>query len=143
MKVGKRKMALKFLIPAALVLFVVGAQAARAQYQFEDKPSLSRRINFARGKNSAVIRNRTKGFEDLHEYILRARAGQHLVADITSPKIVASISIIAPDGQRLTANGEDAFMLWDDELPQTGDYRILVFTGKKDNDRYTLKITVK
>ena len=133
----------KVLITAVLILLFGGARQVFAQYQFDDKPSLSRRINFPRGRNGTVIRNRTHGFEDLHEYILRARAGQRLVADITSPKIVASISIVAPDGQHLTSNGEDAFMLWDDVLPQTGDYRILVFTGKKDNDRYTLKITVR
>jgi len=106
------------------------------------------RVQFPQGRTTAVIKGVLKGDSDM-TYVVRAMKGQTLLAHIAVENdCCASILINGPGGKRLTNTdgsdaGDDFYVI----LPQTGDYRIVVFppdtTDSKDIARYTLEVTIR
>jgi len=102
--------------------------------------SIVTRINFARGRTTAVERGSVhRGMS--HDYLLKAGAGQtmsvHLVArggvcfDLYTPGLADSLAQCSKD--------------WSGELPRSGDYRINVLpdTTTERSIPYTLEVTVR
>ncbi len=102
--------------------------------------SIVTRINFARGRTTAVERGSVhRGMS--HDYLLKAGAGQtmsvHLAArggvcfDLYTPGLADSLAQCSKD--------------WSGDLPRSGDYRINVLpdTTTERSIAYTLEVTVR
>src|SRR5438093_11758554 len=102
--------------------------------------SIVTRINFARGRTTAVERGSVhRGMS--HDYLLKAGAGQnmsvHLAArggvcfDLFTPGLADTLAQCSKD--------------WSGDLPRSGDYRINVLpdTTTERNTPYTLELTVR
>jgi hypothetical protein len=106
------------------------------------------RVQFPQGRTTTVLKGVLKGDTDM-TYIVHAMKGQTLLAHIAVENdCCASLLINGPRGKRLTnADGSDAGDDFSVILPQTGDYRIVVFppdtTDSKDIARYTLEVTIR
>jgi hypothetical protein len=127
-----RKLGVWFLIG----LFAVGSLG------FASIDGVTKRIKFAKGKNSATISGAViRG--DLDTYLVGARAGQRMTVRVTALEDNAAFSIKGPDGEFLDGAGE-----MDDatnvvlSLPQNGDYRIVV-GGTRGNATYKLTVSIK
>jgi hypothetical protein len=103
---------------------------------------ITRRIKFAKGKNSAVLANSViRGDEDT--YLIRAKGGQKMSVKISSVESNAAFFIEKPDGGYLENAGEgDDQNVWKGTLPGSGDYKIIV-AGTRGNATYKLSITIK
>jgi hypothetical protein len=108
---------------------------ASAQRSFTEQ-----RVRFPRGHNSAALWGQVSQRRAIL-YVVAAKAGQSMTValdgdaktrfDLSGPK--------NKDGQTM-ANGVTE---WSDTLPDTGDYRILVFTDSRVASPFTLKITIE
>ena len=119
--------ALFFLLPLDVAL----AQKGR---------SIIRRVNFPRGRTTAVLRGTVRrGIS--HDYLLRARRGQTMIVHLTSDSDQMSLTILKPGGETWMFDTSD----WSGELPLTGTYRINVLpdTTTERPKRYTLEITIR
>lgn len=117
-------------------LFVLGSGG------FAARDGITKRVKFAKGKNSASFSNAViRGERDT--YILGAKAGQKMVVRITSLENNAVFQIENPHGIYLEGAGEmeDATNV-NVTLPYTGDYRILV-GGTRGNASYRLTVSIK
>lgn len=104
-------------------------------------PAQERRVRFERGRTSAVLKGTVShGREAV--YVLGARAGQTLVANVstTSPNHDVVLSIKGPDGSDLM---EDVDTGWTGELPSSGDYRLYVGTIESASAAYTLEVAIR
>ena len=107
-----------------------------------------RRVQFPRGRTTLVLKGVLRGKSDM-TYLLRARAGQTLTANLSVVNdCCASLLIKGPDNTNQTnADGTDAGASFSIQLTQTGDYRIIVFppdtAARKDIARYTLEVSVR
>lgn len=96
-----------------------------------------RRIQFARGANSATIENAVvRGTRDT--YLLNAKAGQKMTVSITSLENNAVFDIIAPNQRAIKQESTSGSFT----LPRTGDYRVIV-GGTRGNATYKLKVSIK
>ena len=103
----KRLLPLLFVI---LFAFTASAQTERAP----------QRIVFARGATVARATGYLRGNRDSAWFILRASAGQHMRVNI-SARDATHGTVISPSGQQETQPGGVVF---DDDLKETGDYKI-------------------
>lgn len=102
--------------------------------------SIIRRVNFPRGRTTAVLRGTVRrGIS--HDYLLRARRGQTMIVHLTSDSDQMSLTILKPGGETWMFDTRD----WSGELPLTGTYRINVLpdTTTERPTRYTLEITIR
>jgi hypothetical protein len=98
--------------------------------------SRSRRIQFARNANSAVLENSVvRGTRDI--YLLGARARQKMTVSISSVEDNAVFDIIAPNQKTIKQEAKS----WSFVLPATGDYRIIV-GGTRGNATYRLRVEI-
>ena len=96
-----------------------------------------RRIQFARGANSATIENAVvRGTRDT--YLLNARAGQKMTLSISSVEKNAVFDIIAPNQRAISREATSGSFI----LPKTGDYRVIV-GGTRGNATYKLQVSIK
>jgi hypothetical protein len=103
---------------------------------------ITKRVRFARGKNSIILSNAVIRGE-LDAYIVGARAGQQMTVRVTALERNAAFSIENPGGSYLEGAGEmDDATSVSRRLPETGDYRIVV-GGTRGNATYKLTITIK
>jgi hypothetical protein len=99
-------------------------------------------VKFAKGKHSAVVSGAViRGDRDT--YLVGAKKGQMITLKITSLENNAVFQVTDANGEYLQGAGEgdDATELAT-ELPQTGDYKIIV-GGTRGNASYKLSITIK
>ena len=101
--------------------------------------SVVRRINFQRGRTTAVVQGTIKRGVS-HDYLLRASAGQGMAVHLASRGDVG-FEIYTPSGQYLTGYTRD----WSGYLPESGDYRINVLppTATSAPASYTLEVTIR
>ncbi len=93
-------------------------------------------VRFSRGATSASYSNSViRGDRDT--YNLSAGAGQFMTVSITSVENNASFQIVAPNGEDLVLDDTN----WTEELPRTGNYRIIVGSGR-GNATYTIRFKV-
>jgi len=103
---------------------------------------VNKRLRFAKGKSSTVVSGAVvRGDRDT--YTLGAKAGQMMSVKITSVEKNAVFQIQDSAGNFLTGadEGDDA-MNWSNELPSTGDYKIIV-GGTRGNASYKLTVSIK
>ena len=119
---------------------VIGVSAQRFPANY---PIHTQRVRFQRGKTATVIRGvaRTPG---IYEWVVRAKAGQHMTVHLTSSNNGVELSIYGPHDE----NPDDALGVydWEGELETSGDYKITLINnreGKPRNPTYTLEVTVK
>lgn len=106
------------------------------------------RVKFPPGRTTAVLKGTLRGITDAR-YVLRAQRGQTLTAHLSVGRNeYASLQIIGPDGNSLTAaDGSDVGDDFSVTLPRMGDYHFVVFppdtSGRRDLAHYTLEITIR
>jgi len=111
-----------------------GAPSA-AQCRGTDR-AITRQVNFARGRTTAVIKN-TVRLCTSHEWVLRARQGQTMSVHLATGK-KTSFTLQSPSG---TIEDADGVKDWSGELPETGEYVIIV--GTDATVAYTLEVTIR
>ena len=120
-------------------LIGVPAQRFPANY-----PKHIQRVKFQRGKTTTVIRGvaRTPG---IYEWVVRAKAGQHMTVHLTSSNKGVELSIFAPKDE----NSEDyplGVYDWEGDLNTSGDYKIILINNREGGPRnptYTLEVAVR
>jgi hypothetical protein len=87
----------------------------------------SERVHFKKGANSAVFEASIKGYETV-DYVLGARAGQHMNVSLATKHGATYFNILAP-GQNEVAmfNGSVSQNQYEGTLPATGDYKVRVY----------------
>lgn len=111
-----------------------GAPAA-AQCRRTDR-AITRQVSFARGRTTAVIKNTVKLCTS-HEWVLRARQGQTMSVHLATGR-KTSFTVQSPSGPVEDADGVKD---WSGELPETGEYTIIV--GTDATAAYTLEVTIR
>jgi len=124
---------LRFFIP--LCIFIT----ASAQNGGKAEP---RRIEFARGTNSATFQDHIRGDEEA-EYVFAARQGQKLDVIVSSPAQKAIFRLVPADGGNSEFNIQGS--KWSGAAPATGDYWLTVVAAHPNSKRinYTLRLTIK
>jgi hypothetical protein len=100
----------------------------------------SLRVKFPRGRTTAILSGRLRG-EQITRYILAARAGQTLIAHVTSPTGQARFDVYRAGDRNAFPDAEDVAD-WTGELSASGNYVVSVY-GLKPSTRYTLEITIR
>ncbi len=118
-----------FLSIAVLMALVVGIVEA------------AERIRFARGTSGTTLEDGVARGET-RTYLLGARAGQTMEVSISSAENNAVFQIYRPNGRAMggARPGDDA-TYWANELPQSGDYRIVVGSTRGGAD-YALTVAI-
>jgi hypothetical protein len=97
-------------------------------------------VRFPKGHNSATLRGRVSQRKAIL-YIVGAKAGQSMTVSLDGDtKTRFDLSGPKDKSGQTMANGATE---WSDTLPDTGDYRILVFTDSRVVSPFTLKITIE
>ena len=96
---------------------------------------IEKRIRFARGRTTAVIKDTIRLCTG-HTYRLRARAGQTMSVNLAAGS-QTGLTLRAPSGEALVDGGKD----WSGELPEGGQYVIEI--GTDATARYTLEVTIR
>ena len=120
------------LLTLFMLTFAIVVVAQRAS-------SVVRRINFPRGRTTAVVHGTVRRGVS-HDYLLRARRGQTMYVNVAAPGGV-SLTIMTPSGRYLAEYVRN----WSGYLPQTGDYRISVLppTEHSRPAKYSLEVTIR
>src|SRR3954465_15264859 len=124
---------LRFLVP--LCIFIT----ASAQNGGKAEP---RRIEFARGSNSATVHDYIRGDEEA-EYVFAARQGQKLDVTVSSFAQKAILRLVPADASNSKFNIQGP--KWSGAAPATGDYWLTVVAAHAKSKRinYTLRLTIK
>ena len=80
------------------------------------------RVYFARGATRATARGYLRGIRDEANFVLRAKAGQHMRVEIRGRGATRGM-VTFPSGQ---GDGQPGGVIFDGNLPDNGDYRISV-----------------
>ncbi len=95
------------------------------------------RVYFARGATRATARGYLRGIRDKANFVLRAKAGQHMRVEIRGRGATRG-TVTFPSGQ---SDGQPGGLIFDGILPDTGDYGISV-TESSMADPWRGSITV-
>ena len=109
--------------------------AAALQCRGTDR-AIPKTIRFPRGRTTAVIKDTVRLCTG-HEYRLRARAGQTMSVHLATGR-KTSFTLQSPSG---TVEGADGVKDWSGELPESGDYVIII--GTDATAAYTLEVTIR
>ena len=116
---------LSFAIPMLLAL-AAGSTAAQP-------PIPSDVVQIPKGANSATIKGQLKGpSNDVHDYLLRAKAGQTMTVSLQTNSISTSFNVMPPDSQgEAIFQGElEGKKQWSASLPEDGEYRVRVYLNR-------------
>ena len=105
------------------------------------------RVRFARGASSAVIRGEVRGY-DYVDYLVGARAGQHLSVGLTRVSGPAYFLVRAPGSEDNLFDGSTSGDRFETVLPATGEYRLRVFlmrsaARRNEHSAYRLAIAIR
>ena len=131
---------LKILMAAAALAFSsvpaggASPRASSTQCRTADQ-IISKRIRFARGRTTAVVKDRIRLCTS-HGYRLSARAGQTMRVNLVAGRRT-SMTVRTPAGDAL-ADGEKS---WSGELAESGVYSIEI--GTDETAAYTLEVTIR
>ena len=122
------------------VVFSGGATAVFAQNM--QNTVVKKQVKFARGQHKATLRGNAK-YAMSYVFNLRAKKGQTMDIRLTGKNSQLTFSLIAPNEETI----EDAFGVseWSGELPQSGNYSIVVVMNDEDatNIPYTLEVKIE
>jgi hypothetical protein len=125
---------MKKIMSSALLLF-----AFLVIYGVQAKAQALKRIQFAKGKNSAVIRGTTGSYGVA--YVVKARSGQKLVLNLTPvSKVGVKVETEGADGKTILLR-EEKGGTYEVGLEENGDYTI--FVGSTNNKSVSFTLTVK
>ena len=126
------RLASRTVVTALLLFAGITATAQRGT-------SVVSRINFARGRTTAVLSGTVRRGMS-HDYLLKARGGQTMTVHLAARGGVG-FEILAPNGDLISEFTKD----WSGDLPRSGDYRINVLpdTTTERSISYTLEVTVR
>lgn len=119
------------VVPSGAAATASGA----AQCRGTDR-AITKQLRFARGRTTAVVKD-TVRLCTSHEFVLRARAGQTMSVHLVTGRRT-SFTLQSPAG---TIESADGVKDWSGELPETGDYLIII--GTDATARYTLEVTIR
>lgn len=108
---------------------------------FQASANAQTRIYFARGATRATVRGTLHGIRDEANFLLRAKAGQHMRVEIRGQGATRG-TVTFPSGQ---GDGGPGGVVFNGILPDTGDYGIRVTESSMANawrGRFTLIIDV-
>jgi hypothetical protein len=127
-----------FLLAAALAAtLAVSATAANRE----------ERVRFARGASSAELRGEVRGY-DYIDYLVGARAGQHLSISLTRTSGQAFFLVRAPGSDENLFDGSTSGDRFETDLRATGDYRVRVlmmraFARRNERSAYRLGVAIR
>ena len=104
------------------------------------------RIQFDPGKSGALVKGRTTGGPSESggmkptTYVIRARADQHMIIGVRSPKDNARFSIYAP-GTKLMDDAVNR-REWVGSLPASGDYQIVIYPRDRVDTTFELDVII-
>ena len=130
------------VLKRALLPLLIIALCAAGTPAVQKGTHITRRVKFARGQNSTVIKGQAT-WGASYIYLLHARAGQTLTVSIAG---VPVFRVVPPGARNYEAlEGADNVKEWSGRLPRTGTYQINV--GHADDAYadapYELKISVQ
>lgn len=87
----------------------------------------SERVHFKKGANSAVVEASIKGYETV-DYVLGARAGQHMNVSLATRHGATYFNILAPGENEVAMFiGSTSGKQYEGTLPASGDYKVRVY----------------
>lgn len=119
-------------------LFVLAAFTANVSAQHGYR--VEKRIDF-RGNTTATVKGTIPNTLEGHEYIFSAEKGQNLSVSLFSARKDIGFSIVCPNGDYISDDTD--LRNWNGELPEDGDYHIIINTSEKGAARYTLELSVE
>jgi hypothetical protein len=126
------------ILLTTLLLTLILANTLHASTQHGYR--VTKRLAFKKGQVSTVVKGAIPNPLEGHEYIARARQGQTMLVKLASAKKGIGFSIWAPNGEMI--GEETALREWTGELPETGDYRIVINTELEGAARYALTVQI-
>ena len=103
------------------------------------------RVHFKKGTNSAVVEGIIKGYETV-DYVLGARAGQHMNVSLATKHGATYFNILAPGENEVAMfNATVSQNHYEGELPANGDYKIRVYmmrSAARRNEAASYTLTV-
>jgi hypothetical protein len=85
------------------------------------------RVQFKKGASSTVVEASIKGYETV-DYVLGARAGQHMNVSLATKHGATYFNILAPSENEVAMfNGSVSQNQYEGTLPASGDYKIRVY----------------
>ena len=131
--------AMKRILFAAALAATLATSASAANRQ--------ERVRFARGASSAELRGEVRGY-DYVDYLVGARAGQHLSISLTRTSGQAYFLVRAPGSDENLFDGSSSGDRFAIRLPATGDYRVRVlmmraFARRNERSAYRLRVAIR
>ena len=130
----------RILFSTAVTLTIVAAVVSSASAQ--KKYGVKKNIAFKRGEVSKRVVGILKSHLEIHEYHFHATAGQKMKIDLVSnDKNIGFYIMTIPDGYMMT--DDVAVRSFDNDLPDTGEYKLVVETDTRRGSRYALEFTIE
>ncbi len=104
--------------------------------------AVDKRIRFKKGQTVACVKGNLRHIHDAAYFVLRARAGQHMRIEITGKGPTRGV-VTFPSGKQ---DGGPGGIIFDDDLTETGDYRIRVTEssmGEEWKGSFSLKVSIR
>jgi len=114
--------------PSARFFWLVAATAIAFAF-LQSSINAQTRVYFARGATRATVRGYLRGTRDEANFVLRAKAGQHMRVEIRGRGATRGM-VTFPSGQ---GDGGPGGVVFDGLLPATGDYGIRVTESSMAN----------
>ncbi|MCQ8119558.1 SH3 domain-containing protein [Methylomonas rosea] len=108
-----------FLVNACLLLLLAAHDVCAIDIRRE-------RVTFGEGNNGTVIENSVRGSETV-DYILNAKAGQHMIVGLETNNAGNHFNVTAPGANSAMYLGSVAGNTFEAKLPADGDYSIRVY----------------
>ena len=130
-----RNIILRTLFITIIFATITAAASAQRHYAVEKK------IVLKSGTTSTRIVSTLASHLEVHEYHFRVRAGQRMHVDLVSnDKNISFYIMTIPDGYVMTT--DVAVRSFDDTLPDTGEYKLLVSTDTRRGSKYALEVEI-
>lgn len=114
---------------------------------FAGQDSHVERVQFERGKNSAVIESSVTGYASV-DYVLGARKGQYMNVSLATDNGANYFNILTPgEDQVALFNGSVNGNQYEGILPETGDYKVRVYlmrsaARRNETAKYRLEMII-
>jgi hypothetical protein len=121
------------------VLILLGAVSSTASAQ--RKYGVNKTIMFKPGVRSMRILGTLRSGLEVHDYRFKVKAGHKMQIDLVSnDKNIGFYIMTIPDGYVMT--DDVGVRHFDNDLPYTGEYKLVVETDSKRGSKYALEITI-
>ena len=119
-------MKLKRTLVAVAAIFCLGISASVATAQARVV------VHFAKGHHDASAKGSIKGYTYI-DYVLGAKAGQHMLVELSSLNDKAQFVVRGPDNENLEYG--TGVQEWAGDLQQSGDYTVRVLMSRAEARR--------